>query len=113
MFMSETYDHDDEEGPLSPLAQYSSLRRVNIPRSPKFSRSDVVAAFASAFEMIGGTPRLALWANENPTEFYRLFGKLLPSATQTEVMVSGSATDIRHLSTQELIERLDAARTIN
>lgn len=46
-----------------------------------FSRQDVVNAFAQAFKMIGGTPRLALWANANPDKFYPLYAKLMPSTS--------------------------------
>ncbi len=62
------------------------LRNVQkLPRLSKkvdgFSRQDVVSAFQRAFEMIGGVNRLTLWANQNETEFYRLYARLLPSAT--------------------------------
>jgi hypothetical protein len=30
--------------------------------------------------MIGGVDRLALWADQNPGDFYKLFGKLMPPA---------------------------------
>ena len=36
-------------------------------------------SFQSAFELIGGVPRLAIWANENETEFFKLYSRLLPS----------------------------------
>ena len=36
-------------------------------------------AVKSVFELIGGVPRMALWADQNPTDFYRLFAKLIPS----------------------------------
>lgn len=59
--------------------------RQELPRLRKkkdgFNRQDLVNAFASAFEMIGGTTRLALWANANPDKFYPLAAKLLPSQT--------------------------------
>jgi hypothetical protein len=45
----------------------------------QFTRQDVVNAFQRAFETIGGTTRLALWANANPDRFYPLYAKLLPS----------------------------------
>lgn len=48
-------------------------------RADGFTRQDVVNAFARAFEMIGGTQRLALWANANPDKFYPLMTKLFPS----------------------------------
>jgi hypothetical protein len=46
-----------------------------------FTRNDVVNAFQNAFEMMGGTTRLALWANANPDKFYPLYAKLLPSTS--------------------------------
>lgn len=60
-------------------------QRLSVPRSRSFSRKKVVSAFEGAFELIGGVPRLALWAHENPGDFYRLFSKLLPSTSQTLV----------------------------
>lgn len=35
-------------------------------------------AFALAFDEMGGVPRLVLWAKLNPTEFYKLFARLIP-----------------------------------
>jgi hypothetical protein len=46
-----------------------------------FTRSDVVNAFQRAFIMIGGVPRLALWANANPDKFFPLYAKLMPSTS--------------------------------
>jgi len=60
-------------------------KRLSVPRSSSFSRTDVVNAFNSAFELIGGVPRLATWAHENPGDFYRIYGKLLPSQSQNIV----------------------------
>lgn len=45
----------------------------------EFDRDKIVNAFHGVFEMIGGKTRLALWANENPGEFYKLYAKLFPS----------------------------------
>ena len=91
------------------LSELADLRQVRlaVPRNPKFSRADVVSAFQSAFELIGGTTRLALWANENPTEFYKLFGKLLPSATQVALTSTPrDPNNLRTFSTEELEELL-------
>lgn len=44
-----------------------------------FNRTDVINAFQDAFSIIGGTTRLALWANANPDKFYTLYAKLLPA----------------------------------
>ena len=91
------------EETLSELADLRQVR-VAVPRNPKFSRADVVSAFQSAFELIGGTTRLALWANENPTEFYKLFGKLLPSATQVQLTTAPrDPNNLRTYSREELL----------
>ena len=67
---------------------------IAIPRNNKdLRRAKVVDAFLDAFELIGGVPRLALWADENPTEFYRLYGKLVPKEEQTK---TDSNMTIRH-----------------
>lgn len=42
-------------------------------------------AFQSAFDLIGGVPRLALWADKNPSAFYALYSKLIPSTVQAQV----------------------------
>jgi len=59
------------------IAQPGTTMRV--PRNNDFTRKDVVQAFSNAFELIGGVPRLALWAHENETDFYKLYSRLLPS----------------------------------
>lgn len=35
-------------------------------------------AFQMAFDTIGGPERLATWAQDNQTEFYKLYGRLIP-----------------------------------
>jgi hypothetical protein len=94
---------------LSDLANLKSVR-LAVPKQAKFSRGDVVNAFASAFELIGGTTRLALWANDNPGDFYKLFGKLLPSATQVE-LTSRPPGDVKSYSTAELEQMLRENRS--
>ena len=42
-------------------------------------------AFEQAFELIGGVPRLALWADRNPSKFYAMFSKMIPSTVQGKV----------------------------
>ena len=53
---------------------------LKFTRSTKVTRADVVESFTNAFQMIGGVDRLALWADQNPGDFYKLFGKLMPPA---------------------------------
>jgi hypothetical protein len=35
-------------------------------------------ALEAAFDGIGGVQRMQAWADENPTEFYRIWSKVLP-----------------------------------
>lgn len=60
------------------------------------------ALVASCFEMIGGLPRMAKWADNNPTDFYT---KLLPKiiSRTAQVDVSGSIT------LDEAISRLESS----
>lgn len=48
-------------------------------------KADVIDGFTHAFELIGGIPRLAIWADEHPSEFYKLYGKLIPSTIKADV----------------------------
>lgn len=56
---------------------------VKIPREYVFKKSTdtiaVTVALHSAFELKGGVPGLIHWANDNPTQFYQLWAKLLPN----------------------------------
>lgn len=81
------------EATLQGLAN-SKTSSIAVPRSPDLKRKRVVNAFLDAFELIGGTPRLAIWADENPTEFFRLYAKLMPKESTQET--SGTTT-IRHV----------------
>lgn len=47
--------------------------------SPNKTTTLVKEAFRDAFEKLGGAEALAKWAMENPTEFYRLVSKLIPT----------------------------------
>ena len=69
---------------------------LRVPRAKGVNRKQVVQAFQSAFELIGGVPRLATWANENETDFYRLYAKLLPSQN-SEAMGEKNEMVIKHV----------------
>jgi len=60
-------------------------------------RADVVAAFSSAFQMVGGVSRLALWADNHPTDFFKLYARLLPSAASDEMNAQGKIVVIHAL----------------
>lgn len=66
-------------------ADYAPLRRPEV----KFDRAKAANAFQEAFELIGGVPRLAIFAHYHEKDFYRMYSRMLPSATSQEVNHSG------------------------
>jgi hypothetical protein len=50
----------------------------------KFTAS-IKEAFQIAFEEMGGVEALAAWGKENPTEFYKLVGRLIPLDIEAKV----------------------------
>ena len=81
----------DWDSDMEQLAN-QSVHRLRIPRNnSNLSRAAVVNAFVNAFELIGGVPRLALWAHSHPTDFYKLYSRLLPSQASSAL---GESTDI-------------------
>lgn len=55
----------------------------------EFAKQKVMDAFHDAFDLIGGVPRLAYWAHQNPTEFFKLYGKMLPAGASIDLNTSG------------------------
>lgn len=74
---------------LSRLEALQTGRSISVPSNSGFSRKQVVEGFHNAFEIIGGVPRLALWANENYGDFVRMYSKLLPSQNSSALGESG------------------------
>lgn len=59
--------------------------------------ANVKAVLENAFQMLGGVDALAAWATENPGEFYKLWGKLVPRDLKVEA-------DLEHrLTLEELV----------
>jgi hypothetical protein len=54
---------------------------------PNKSTVSTKAALIEAFEQLGGVPSLVQWATNEPTEFYRLWSKMLPLDVQHDVGV--------------------------
>lgn len=65
----------------------SGLRRGGGRTSPNKLTRAARDAFQIAFDKIGGAEALAEWAEANRTEFYKLYGRLIP----TEVTGPGGA----------------------
>ena len=78
----------DWEKTMSILAGPTTTLRI--PQNKEFSRKDVVGAFVNAFELIGGTPRLALWAHNNEGDFYKLYSRLLLCLPNNSILGSFS-----------------------
>jgi hypothetical protein len=55
------------------------------PKKGSLTRSKVVEAFNTAFDQVGGVSRLALWADANPEEFFKLYARLLPPASHPDL----------------------------
>lgn len=56
------------------------IERAQGKRARKITRKEVQDAFLETFELVGGIPRLALWANNpaNYGEFLKLYAKMIP-----------------------------------
>lgn len=86
---------NDWEETLNGIAN-AETKSISIPRSPYLKKERVLNAFHDAFELTGGIPRLALWADANPTEFYRLYSKMLPRQQDNTHKVDGDFV-IKHV----------------
>ena len=68
------------------------------PGRPKGSRNQITMtvkrAIEAAFEGIGGVENLTAWAREHPTDFFKLYVKLLPIDVRAELKHSGAVTII-------------------
>lgn len=60
-----------------------------VPR--KYAQKErFMSAMSEAFEIIGGVPRLALWADRNPTEFYKILSKQIPGLVQSSFSIKAN-----------------------
>ena len=73
---------------LSELASSGNgVSRLSVPRDVR--RQRVVSAFHDAFELIGGVPRLAHWGDSHPTDFFKLYARLLPAEAEQHITHDG------------------------
>jgi len=71
-----------------------------IPTQYQFTLRDrkfVENAFNACFDLIGGVPRLALWADQNPGEFYKLYGKMMPEAEKANQALNAQINITNHI----------------
>ncbi len=78
----------EEFGQMGEVFSELAAKSANITRLPKraFDRQRVLQALDECYELIGGVPRMAMWAHANPTEFYKLWGKTIPQTNMLDVM---------------------------
>lgn len=80
---------------LSKLANRGNgVSRLHVPR--ELERKKVVNAFHNAFDLIGGTVRLAHWADTHPTDFFKLYARMIPSEANQKITHDGEYT-VRHI----------------
>ena len=92
------------------------------PGFPNRTTVSVKAALEAAFLGLGGVPALIAWGQQEPGEFYRLWGKLLPrnvtieGGAQLGIVIlpplgSATATATASISPAEAVEVLEATVT--
>jgi hypothetical protein len=69
------------------LSARQRMKTVNPNVEKVFTRKQIEQAFIETFDLVGGIPRLALWANqeENYGKFLELLMKLAPKDTGAKV----------------------------
>ena len=53
--------------------------------TPNKATASIKGAFVEAFDKLGGADALAKWAVDQPTEFYKLASKLIPTELTGQV----------------------------
>ena len=78
---------DWEERIQSARESSSNMLRLRAARSSRnaTARQQVVSNIVDTFELIGGVGRMAEWANDYPTEFYKMYVKLAPKEAKEVV----------------------------
>lgn len=69
------------------------------------STASAKAAMEEAFENMGGVASLKQWGNDNPTDFYKLWSKLIPSDIKAEL---SGVLDAR-ITYKPMVKRLDGS----
>ncbi len=64
------------------------------PKGAKNKYSNFKDSLYEAFKKLGGTKFLVEWANENPTPFFMIMGKLLPKQIEADVNVRRSVEEV-------------------
>lgn len=65
-----------------------------------------------AFDLMGGVPALVVWGRENPTEFYRIWARLIPKEAAEPTQSLPLETLLAKLSDRAEMSVLEAATAI-
>lgn len=65
---------------LSDIAQ--ECQQINKAPKQASRNTRLLEAIQETFELIGGVPRMAVWADNNAGDFYKLLGKQIPGMVQ-------------------------------
>jgi hypothetical protein len=86
------------------------LRVTGAPKGPQRAGVAAKEALLSAFDRLGGVNGLVKWGKQNPTEFYRIWARLLPREDSLAVTAVGVEDLLRELDAADAAssERLDA-----
>jgi hypothetical protein len=88
--------------PVQPTRDLARLPMISAEQYQHVGRF-AGALVLSTFEMMGGLPRMAQWADDNPTDFYtKLFPKMISRSQQVDV--SGTLTIDDAISRLERLE---------
>ena len=108
---------------ISPELAALMARGLHSAKLPKALRSQRAAeAFQDAFDIIGGTVRLAMWADKNPDKFFAIFGRQiaptmapvldkLPQPNQVQQEQWPAWLEHRRLAYQEKDQVIDDVKT--
>lgn len=99
--MSETSEKVAKSEDVSKGPRHGGGSRKGCPNKLTKSAKE---AFQFAFEKIGGAEYLAIWAKENPTEFMKLFARLIPTDVNLEGRIdyTDSRSELKHRLTKAL-----------
>lgn len=67
---------------------------------------------ALAFDLMGGVPALVVWGRANPTEFYRIWARLIPKPAEEASSALPLEQLLEKLATREEMSVRDAAMSI-
>jgi hypothetical protein len=107
---------DIEQGPITPSiaeVEENLVALASASKLPEYTRTrNVRLQFQHAFELIGGIPRLAHWAHQNPDKFFQLYSKLIPAqvtgADGGAIKIELGWLNTRDTSGRSLPQTLDA-----